>query len=110
MSFPVFLTSPARLTATYFQPPAPIPASAPQPPRRPSPRKPLPPKPPLHRPPRPLGLLTRLICLVFLMTGNFLQFLITRRLRKKRLSAAQLKTLLAWRAQLNEAAIRRLRR
>ncbi len=39
-----------------------------------------------------------------------MQFLILLLLRKKRLSAAQLKTLLAWRAQLNEAAVRRLRR
>ncbi|WOC16651.1 hypothetical protein [Pseudochrobactrum sp. MP213Fo] len=58
----------------------------------------------------PLGLLTRLKCLFLLGLGSVLQRITLRLLHKKYLPANYCRHLLAWRAELNEAAIRLLRR
>lgn len=58
----------------------------------------------------PLKLHTRLMCLLLLSMCRLLQRLTTHLLHKKLLTRKERKKLLSWHAQLNEAAVRRLRR
>lgn len=57
-----------------------------------------------------LKLSTRMICLLLLNLCQLLQRITLYLLRKKCLSRKEYKKLLAWHAQLNEAAVRWLRR
>lgn len=58
----------------------------------------------------PLTTTSRLTCLLMLSLCRLLQKLTTYLLHKKLLTRKGRKKLLAWHAQLNEAAVRRLRR